>query len=291
MKKRVLGWFLLCIGFLLPFCALAEEKVVIDVEKGIWEYETQGLHIIINRKEDDKIPLIWYETELFCSEENPLLAITQNPLRKTSRFHAPDVLARANKLVFAINDDYFLDRVYNKERPGIIIRNGKLLEYETYKSGNKRFPNLDTLAILPNGNIKVFESQEMTPTQYFEMGAQDVFAFGPILVRGGEVNERLQTEHMETEPRVAFGIVEPFHYVCIVTEGRYELSKGVSCFDLAKMIRGMGAVEALNMDGGQTAALVFMGEKINRTGIYNNRSRIRNISSMLGAGISDLVPD
>ena len=291
MQKGFNWLLLLCLTALLCVPALADERIVIEPEKGLWEYETEGLKITVVRKQDDSIPLIWFEAELFCSEENPLVAVIKNPKKKSSTFHAPDVMARANRLVFAINDDYYGDRIYNKETPGIIIRGGKLLYYKTYQSGNKWLPNLDTMALFPDGTLKVYESNEISSREYMEMGVTDVFAFGPVLVRDGEVNARLETMHLETEPRVAFGIVEPYHYVCVITEGRHDNSKGVSCFDLAKMIKGMGATEALNLDGGQTAALVFMGEKINMTGMFNNRSRIRNLSSMLGAGVSDSVPE
>lgn len=283
--------FILLIG-LVSFHAYAGEMLIEDVEKGLWEYSSEDLRIRIVRRTDERIPLIWYEAELFCSEVSPLLPVIRNPMSKGSSWlHSPETLARGNKLVFAVNDDYYGDRLYGKEVPGIIIRGGDLLAYETFPSGNKRFPNLDTMALLRDGSLYVFESKENTPTEYFEMGATDVFAFGPILLRNGNINPRLESEYLETEPRVGFGMVEKYHYVCVVAQGRSESSKGVSCQWLALKLKELGVVEALNMDGGQTAALVFMGNKINMTGVFNNRSRIRNISSMIGAGISQSVPD
>lgn len=289
--KKGLALLLALLG-LIPVWALASESVTEDFENGIWQYETEGLSIHIIRRMDAAIPLIWYEAELRCSPENPLLPVNKNPMGRTSStFHNPEALARGNKLVFAVNDDYYGDRIYNKEPAGLVIRRGKLLSYDTYSSGNKRFPNLDTMALLENGGLYVFESKEKTATDYFDMGAVDVFAFGPILLRGGEINPRLAKEYRALEPRVGFGMVAPYHYLCVVAEGRNPGSKGVHCEWLALRLKELGATEALNLDGGQTAALVFMGEKINVTGIFNKRSRIRNISSMIGAGQSGAVPD
>lgn len=288
--KSKFAW--LCLFLVLfPLIAFAASEVVVaDVENGIWKYENDTLKINITRHEDKTVPLVWFEAELFCSPQNPLMPVVENPEKKTSWFHHPETLARGNKLIFAVNDDYYGDRQYNKETVGIIVRNGKLLNYKTHANNSKRFPNLDTMALLADGSLRVFQSRELNVTEYFEMGATDVFSFGPILIRDGIINSELESRQLETEPRVGFGMIEPYHYICVVTEGRHEKSKGTSCLWLAEKLHSLGVVEALNFDGGQTAALVFMGEKINQTGSYNKRSRIRNLSSMLGAGQSDLVP-
>ncbi len=291
MLRKILLALLVILAMLPCTTGLADETYAIDEEKGLWQYQNEYAKIRIIRKTDESIPLIWFEAELWLSPESPLVAVTKHPKKPGSSFHNPEDLARANRLVFAVNDDYYGDRRYNRETIGIVIRDGKVISYGTFKNGNRAFPNLDTMAFYPNGTLKVYQSKELTSSQYIELGATDVFAFGPILVRDGVVNPRLAEEYRVNEPRVGFGIIEPFHYLCVVTEGRHEGSKGVSCEWLAEKLLELGAQEALNLDGGQTAALVFMGTKINQTGTFNNRQRIRNISSMIGACKSEVVPE
>ena len=122
------------------------------------------------------------------------------------------------------------------------------------------------------------------------MGAENVLAFGPWLVRGGEINPALETSYRTKEPRTAIGMIEPYHYVALFVEGRVERSGGVAVQWLAQRMAELGAAEAINLDGGKTSCLVFMGVKLsvsNPDGLVRDG---RSVSGMIGLGESDLVP-
>jgi hypothetical protein len=52
----------------------------------------------------------------------------------------------------------------------------------------------------------------------------------------------------------------------------------------------IGATEALNLDGGQSATMMFMGEKIIRVGKSESaNAKPRKSAEVLGIGISNLV--
>ena len=88
-------------------------------------------------------------------------------------------------------------------------------------------------------------------------------AFGPVLVHGGVLNtDGFKRYGWENAPRTAIGMVEQGHYVAIMVEGRYNGSRGWSVPVLAAHMAEIGATEALNLDGGGTTALVFIGEQI-----------------------------
>ena len=269
--------------------AAVEDVIVADDANGLWSFTAKDFQVTIHRREDAQAKLIWYECDLVCSPQSPLMAISSNPKKPGSKFQNPERIAQKNQLVFAVNDDYFGDRIYNGETPGITIRDGKILYKKTYKSGKTTLPNLDVMAIYEDGRLGVYQSKEHTAEEYLEMGAVHACSFGPYLVRGGEINPNLEGRYKNKEPRVAFGMIEPYHYVCVVVEGRHNKSKGTGLEWLADKMKQLGAVEALNLDGGQTAALVFMGEKINTTGKFGAKANIRNLSGMLGVGISELV--
>ena len=55
-------------------------------------------------------------------------------------------------------------------------------------------------------------------------------------------------------------MIEPGHYVAILAEGRLKDSNGVSVKQLALMMREKGCTVAYNLDGGNSATLVFHNE-------------------------------
>lgn len=73
-------------------------------------------------------------------------------------------------------------------------------------------------------------------------------------------------------------------------EGRLKRSAGVTISYLAKMMRAKGCQVAFNMDGGQTAVMVFMGKQLNQIGAYDGgKTNSRPTSEVLGFGTSEQV--
>ena len=51
-----------------------------------------------------------------------------------------------------------------------------------------------------------------------------------------------------------------------------------------------GCTQALNLDGGQTAVMTFMGNQITRIGKYSGgRTSARTTTEIIGVGHSDLI--
>ncbi len=113
------------------------------------------------------------------------------------------------------------------------------------------------------------------------------YAFGPILLQNGELSEYMLRDEYYTyhEPRLAMGMIAPWHYYILCVEGRMGesgRSKGVYMNWLADNMKEHGVQEALNLDGGGTACLMFMGRKINKSA-----NSTRSVGSMSGFGISE----
>lgn len=278
---------------LLPTCALAQETVVENFEDGYWFYEdpSQDVRIEITRHEDAENRILWYEADLRCGPETPLAFLTVDPNAPGKGFWYPERMARENQAVFAINDDQFGHRVYNHDTVGVIVRGGEVLSERTRKSGSGSWPPLDTAAFMTDGSMRVFQSAEHTGQEYLDMGAEAVLAFGPWLVREGQINPVLETSYRAKEPRTAIGMIEPYHYIVLFVEGRVKRSGGVGVKWLADRMAELGAVEALNLDGGKTSCLVFMGKKISITNPNGLVRDGRSVSGMIGLGVSDLVPE
>jgi exopolysaccharide biosynthesis protein len=130
---------------------------------------------------------------------------------------------------------------------------------------------------------------QMSAGEYLARGATDVLAFGPILFSGRVLDERLQKSFTHLEPRSALGVVSPGHFVGIMVEGRNKRSAGAGLAFVAQRLLEQGCTDAFTLDGGQTAAMVFMGKNVMDPGIYNGFHKTRNQQDVVGIGRSDLV--
>ena len=93
------------------------------------------------------------------------------------------------------------------------------------------------------------------------------------------------------QPRCAIGMVEPGHYYAVLAEGRIRnVSVGVTISWLVDHMLEAGCTQALNLDGGQTAVMTFMGNQISRIGKYSGgRTSARTTTEIIGVGHSDLI--
>lgn len=278
-------------GFLAEDAGTAE-FIYADAQDGHWIYISASLHIDLQKWVDVKNKLVWYEADIRCSEETPLETYLNG--KNPGRFaQSPLTTARKNQIVLAMTDDHFGLRLDNGDGknipPGIIIRNRQIIIEKT-RDRDKSFPNLNVLAVFEDGSMKTFLSKEHTAREYLNMGAVHTFSFGPILVQDGKLSEyMLRKEYYSyKEPRMALGMIEPYHYFVLCVEGRMTESNNAGAYLtwLADKMIEKGAVEALNLDGGGTSCLVFMGEKIN-----HSANSIRSVYSMIGFGTSDQVQD
>jgi len=261
------------------------EYVFADDTDGLWYYITDTLYINIRRYNDPQTENIWLETEVRTRGAEQMLSFltaTENTYRK------PVAIARANHAVLAITDDYFARRKY-----GVVIRNGVIYR-DKIRTTSKSYPIGDTMAVYKDGSLCVYDYDAYTAEEYLALGAVQVFSFGPWLVHEGTINPKiLQSTYMPYhEPRCALGMIEPGHYVILTVDGRYDGAEGVMFPWLAQRLREVGVTEAINLDGGGTTALVFMGNQISRvSGAKADGTNTRRVACMLGFGTSDAVPE
>lgn len=266
-------------------------------DEGLWIYISQTSKVIIQRKYDATQPLTWFEADLYGDlDAGEMLRTVQNDPEEMGKVRVDATeTAKKHNVVFAMNTDYYTYRVAvnNNRHTGIVIRDGRILYDDPYTEKqvtNSMFPNLDMLAFMPDGSLKVYHSWEKTAQEFIDEGVQTVYSFGPYLLLDGKVSERAYANNENKNPRCAIGMVEPGHYVAIMCEGRLKRSAGVTISYLAKMMRAKGCQVAFNMDGGQTAVMVFMGKQLNQIGAYDGgKTNSRPTSEVLGFGTSEQV--
>lgn len=266
-------------------------------DEGLWIYVSQTSKVIIQRKYDATQPLTWFVADLYGDlDAGEMLRTVQNDPEKMGKVRVDATeTAKKHNVVFAMNTDYYTYRVAvnNNRHTGVVIRDGRILYDDPYTEKqvtNSMFPNLDMLAFMPDGSLKVYHSWEKTAQEFIDEGVQTVYSFGPYLLLDGKVSERAYANNENKNPRCAIGMVEPGHYVAIMCEGRLKRSAGVTISYLAKMMRAKGCQVAFNMDGGQTAVMVFMGKQLNQIGAYDGgKTNSRPTSEVLGFGTSEQV--
>nr|MBR4281246.1 phosphodiester glycosidase family protein [Clostridia bacterium] len=275
------------------------EFIYSSEDEGLWIFIDETTKIIIERKYDATQPLTWFEADIYTDvAAGEMIRSIWNDESKTTKVRV-DAQETATKhgVVFAMNTDYFTYRVDvdNNRATGVVVRDGEILYDDPYteKKANVSglFPNLDMCAFFPDGSMEVYRSYEITAQELVDQGAYMVYSFGPYLMKDGKLSEMAYESSESKNPRCAIGMVEPGHYVAIMCEGRLDRrSEGVTVSYLAKLMRAKGCVNAFNLDGGQTAVMVFMGKQINKIGAYDGgKTNSRQTCEVMGVGYSDQV--
>ena len=157
--------------------------------------------------------------------------------------------------ILAINGDY-----YGFRDSGYVIRNGTL--YRDKKLSSSR----EDLVIDGDGNMYGVREGAVTARALWNQGARQVLSFGPVLYSDSAVQVTAGDEigKWKSNPRAAIGMIEPLHYVFVVSDGRTERSAGLSLVQLAQFMGDWGCTFAYNLDGGGSATMVFQGKVINK---------------------------
>ena len=280
-KKEAVAWPDMNDEGFLP--ADGEPFAYENAKDGLWIYISRDIHIEIRRMEDPSAKIIWFETSISVTEQTKLRSLLVSGKKKSIFKQPADILANYGNVVLAFSDDFFGYRTrYEGKNEGVIIRDGEILAESTVKASSKKFPPLEILALFEDGSMKTFESNEKTAKEYLEMGVTDTFAFGPILVKNGEIDENVYTyDKTKREPRTALGMIAPRKYLVLTVLGRRTDSKGASFVWLAEKMHEKGVTEALNLDGGNTCSLIFRGKMINRPDNVQKKD-IRYVSGLIG---------
>ena len=178
--------------------------------------------------------------------------------------------AMENDAILAINGDF-----YGARERGYVIRNGVL--YRDTPS------NADVLCIYTDGRMEIVDPQEKSAQELLDNGAWQVFSFGPGLLEDGEILVDTNDEvgmAMASNPRTAIGMIEPNHYIFVVSDGRTSDNEGLSLYELADFMKNLGVATAYNLDGGGSSTMVYQGEIIN-TPSSGRHSRERSVSDIV----------
>ena len=169
-------------------------------------------------------------------------------LRKTSDFgKASDAIASLNGTFFDIKNGGSVDFIESDDK----IVNGNRLN----KDGGRAL-HQQAAILFEDGKISLAKWNGL-PAWEQSLKAEDVMVSGPLLLKDGQ-SEPLDTANAFNKtrhPRTAVAITKNKRVLLITVDGRHENSRGMSLFELTKLLGWLGARQGINLDGGGSTAL------------------------------------
>ena len=194
-----------------------------------------------------------------------------------------------------VNGGYFLIDKTPTEHVGLLYVNNLTVAPATKSvlRNNKRyFTARGALGFLDDGGIDIawvtsrndslfnfpepLENQPEEPVDSFDFSkaetweVDDAIHAGPVLMHDGKIRVTSNEEVFfgstipDIHPRTAAGYRNSGELVLLVVDGRQVDSRGVDLQELAILMRDLGCVEAINLDGGGSSAMVVDGKLLNR---------------------------
>ncbi len=219
-------------------------------------YEDETIRVKLEEQSMDDGTKI-YIAYVQISDPSQLRTGVANPQKPAStRAKTVGTMAKNYNAVIALNGDNYTDKP-----------DKTTFEYRmTQKIRSKSNKQKDILIIDDQGDFHLFiKSQGLKefPNELKNAGKKlvNAFTFGPALVKDGELlelNKNYGYNPGGREPRAAIGQMGPLSYVLVIVQAKDRDGKtGMSQGKLAEFMHELGCVQAFNLDGGNSAEMVF----------------------------------
>lgn len=282
----------------------SQDEVVVEMDN-FWYYSSPTLNISIERVFDESIETVIFVASIRTKEPSGFNIGYSNLEVPGVKNVKTDDIAQVNNAIFATNGDFAMHS--GNVWSGKVIREGRIFdaipekgirEYDVEKVYDYNVNCDDYLVMYPNGEMVAYtDKDEITYGQLLEAGVENMLSFGPILVRDNQKTSASTDPSYYisgANPRCAWGMVEPGHYIAIVADGRQPgKNRGMTFYSMSDYFQDLGCSVAYNLDGGQTAAMTFMGRFVNTHQFDNDGKKWvnhRNVWEIIYFGTSDLVP-
>ena len=194
-----------------------------------------------------------------------------------------------------VNGGYFRMDLNPTKHVGLLAIDNEILQNSTYsvtREAQKYYIARGAVGIDESGNIDIawvsthndslfewkepFANHPLKPMDKPEISNAiwwdypDVLSAGPVLIQEGSIKVTSDEEVFfgtsipKTHPRTAVGYTGDGKLLLVVVDGRQAKSRGVDLNELAGIMKSLGAVEALNLDGGGSSSIVVNGVLLNR---------------------------
>ena len=225
----------------------------------LFSHQTDDIRIAVTQNKRDQAT--YYVADVWIRnirQFKTAFAVGDEFKRGSKYARMPLEIANNNQAMVALTGDYSGAR-----SRGVVIRNGTLYRESVAE---------DVCVLYADGVMETCYRDEFDLEAAIARGAYQSWSFGPKLLDSGQrpstydgASENLLSVINNRDPRAAIGYYAPGHYCLVVVDGRQgEYSRGMSLTQLSDLFIELGCTDAYNLDGGQTAAMVFDGTVVNR---------------------------
>ena len=210
----------------------------------------------------------WYVADIYVADISCLASYVENDSYESYVTTPALEIAELAGAIVSINGDY----CNAQAQSGFFVRNGVAYQQDVPA-------RCDICVLYMDGSLETYAPGEYTVEEIMERQPWQVWKFGPeLLDQNGQPLESFNTSSAieAANPRAAIGYYEPGHYCFVVSEGRLrDGGYGLTMGELAQIFSDLGCKSAYNLDGGDSACMVFQGE------VCNVRSGQRELGDIL----------
>ena len=270
----------------------------LDLPKGIEVYTG------VNKK----IPLKAWVAKVDLSQKN--LSVKVLSSSDKDQLDTPMQFLDNNNAIIIINGGYFNAEKDPIEHVGLLKTNGKLEEpasHSVYRDSERYFISRGAFGVTYSGNVDIawcstkndsifewerpitnrpgYPNDSLPFSRAYYWDVRDALHAGPVLISDGKIDLNIENEVFfntpvaGVQPRSAIGYTVDQHLVLMVVDGRQAESRGVYLEELALMMSEFNCIEALNLDGGGSSAMVADSRLLNRP---SGRTTQREVMSAIG---------
>ncbi len=192
--------------------------------------------------------------------------------------------AKANAVV-AIGGEY-----YATDDAGYIVRMGEVQLNSKKKAYKTPIATRDLMLVDENADFHILLRQRNAKDQKTKINPDfadqlkalvtehtpvNVFDFGPALIIDGAPTEEPASYSFNIdalEPRCMIGQTGPLEYVLVVVDGERNGKEGMNFKEMQALMVELGCVQAYNLDGGNSALMVFHGANYSDKSVAAERS-------------------
>lgn len=171
-------------------------------------------------------------------------------------------IAEKNGAIAAINGGGFVDQSSSAEwtgngglPTGVIMNEGKVV-YDDLGGGKTT-----SLGITKNGTMLV---GNFSVAELKERGVQEAVSFYPALIINGKMTQINGDGGFGIAPKTAIGQRKDGAIILLVIDGRELGSLGATVKEVQEIMSKLGALNAINLDGGKSTTMYYDGEIVNK---------------------------
>ncbi len=269
------GW----LRFLFPFASAEAEAGVrplpVDFSPGPRPdpagfspqgYEDASIRLALETLDSGSV--VWRIARVSISDPSQLRTATAGSLT-SSRVALISSMAKKYNAVLALNANYFVN---DPAKTSFEYRMGSRIRARLNRKK-------DLLIIDEKADFHLFVKSDAAEVDAFLGQGRTIvnaFTFGPALVADGtllSIDPEYGYNPHGREPRIAIGQTGALEYVVVLAEGRTKESQGVTQQELADFMYGLGCLQAFNLDGGNSATMVFNGGYYQDKSVENERAQ------------------